>query len=100
VHTVIRYYTGVPGLANDLKKNAKEIENVISTIPGFIAYYMIDSADGITSITVCENRNGCDESTKRAANWLKQNMPNLKATPAQIINGEVTFKFANKSIQV
>ena len=95
MYTVIRNYTGAPGFADDLKKRTKEIEAEISTVPGFIAYYLIRTSDGATSVTVCDERNGCEESTKRASNWLKKNMPNLKINPPQIIGGEVSFKFAN-----
>ena len=94
MYTVIRNYTSAPGLGDDLKKRSKEIESEISTIPGFIAYYLVKTSDGIASVTVCESRNGCDESTKRASNWLRQNMPNLKIAAPQIIIGELAFKFA------
>lgn len=94
MYTVIRNYTGAPALGDDLKKRSKDIETEISSVPGFIAYYLIKTSDGIASVTVCENRNGCDESTKRAANWLRQNMPNLTIGAPQIISGELAFKFA------
>ncbi len=95
MHTVIRNYKSAPGLADDLKKRIGEIESEISTVPGFIAYYLIKTTDGATSVTVCDERTGCDESTKRASSWLKKNMPHLKLDPPQIIGGEVSFKFAN-----
>ena len=95
MYTVIRNYTGAPGFADDLKKRIRDIETEISTVPGFIAYYCLKTTDGATSVTVCEERTGCDESNKRASNWLKKNMPNLKISPPQIIGGEVSFKFAN-----
>ena len=95
MHTVIRSYTGAPGFAEDLKKRTSDIETEITTVPGFIAYYCLKTTDGATTVTVCEERTGCDETTKRAAAWLKKNMPNLKIGPPQIIGGEVSFKFAS-----
>ena len=95
MHTVIRNYQAAPTLAEDLKKRSKDVESIVSTVPGFIAYYLVKTTDGAVSITVCDDRNGCEESTKRAANWLRENMPNLKLGPPQIIAGEVSFKFAN-----
>ena len=92
--TVIRNYTGAPTLADDLKKRSKDIESEISSIPGFIAYYLVKTTDGIASVTVCENKTGCDESTKRAGNWLTKNLPNLKLGTPQTIAGELAFKFA------
>lgn len=95
MYTVIRNYTGTPGLADELKKHSKAIESEISTISGFIAYYFIKTNEGLATVTVCENRSGCEESTKRAANWLRQNVPNLKIGAPQVIAGELGFKFAN-----
>ena len=95
MYTVIRNYTGTPTLADDLKKRSKDIQGEIGSVPGFIAYYLVKTTDGMISVTVCENKTGCDESTKRAASWLKQNMPNVKIAPPQVTSGELAFKFAN-----
>ena len=100
MHTVIRNYAGAPGLADDLRKRSKDIETEISSVPGFIAYYLVKTAEGAASVTVCDEKSGCDESTKRATNWLRQNMPNLKLSPPQVITGEVSFKFANYKTKV
>jgi hypothetical protein len=100
MYTVIRSYTGAPTLADDLKKRAKDVETEIGSVPGFIAYYLVKTSDGIATVTVCENKIGCDESTKRAANWLRKNMPNLKIAPPQIITGELGFKFATYKTNV
>ena len=98
--TVIRTYSGAPGLADELKQRSKEIQKEIETVPGFVAYYMIKTPDGATSVTVCDDRAGCDESTRRAANWLRQNLPNLKLSPPQVTVGELAFKFATYSTKV
>ena len=95
MYSVIRNYTGTPGLADDLNKNSKAIENEISSVPGFVAYYLLKTSEGACSITVCDERRGCEDSTTRAANWLTKNMPNLKAKTPTVISGEVSFKFAN-----
>ena len=94
MYTVIRNYTGVPTLADDLKKRSKDIETEVNGVPGFIAYYLVKTTDGIASVTVCDNKTGCDESTKRASTWLTKNMPNLKLGTPQTIAGELAFKFA------
>ena len=100
MYTVIRNYTGAPTLADDLKKRSKDIETETSTVPGFIAYYLVKTTDGIASITVCESKSGCDESTKRAANWFTKNMPTLKLGSPQTIAGELAFKFATYKTSV
>ena len=100
MYTVIRNYTGTPGLAEDLKKRNKDIESEISSVPGFVAYYLVKTRDSAAAITVCERKIGCDDSTKRAENWLKKNMPNLKINAPQIIAGELAFKFATYKTSV
>jgi hypothetical protein len=100
MYSVIRAYTTVPTLAAELKRRSKDIETVIGSVPGFRSYYLLETHNGATTITVCDDRAGCDESTKRAANWLKQNLPNLLVGPPQVIAGEVTFNFSTSSARV
>ena len=100
MYTVIRNYTGAPRLADDLTKRSKDIEKEIAAVPGFIAYYLLKTTDGVATVTVCEEKIGCDESSKRAANWLRQNMPDLKIGAPQVISGEVKTKFANYKTKV
>ena len=95
MYTVIRHYTAAPKLADELTKRSKDVEALLGSVPGFIAYYLVKTADGAASITVCEGRDGCDESTRRSAEWLRQNTPELKLGAPQIIAGDLAFKFAN-----
>jgi hypothetical protein len=95
MHTVIRNYKGQPKLADELKKRSKDVESLINTVPGFIAYYLVKSNDGMVSVTVCEDKGGCDESSKRAANYLREEMPDMKVAAPEIIEGDLLFKFAN-----
>ena len=95
MYTVIHHYNGAPSIADDLRKKSRDLESEISTVPGFIAFYCLKTADGAVSVVVCDERIGCDESTKRAASFLKKNLPNLKFGTPEIIGGEVSFKFAN-----
>jgi hypothetical protein len=100
MNTVIRTYTGAPTLADDLKKRSGDIEKEIGSVKGFTAYYLVKTTDGAASITVCEDRGGCEESTKRAANWLRTNMPNLKMAAPRIISGDVCFQFTSHPAKV
>ncbi len=91
---VIRHYTASPKLADELATRRKDVESLIQAVPGFAAYYMLKTADGACSITVCESRDGCTESSKRAAEYLKSNIPNLTVNPPQIIEGDVAIAFS------
>ena len=93
MYSVMRHYQGQTELAAELKKHGKEVEKLISGAPGFIGYYCLHNSEGVTTITICDNRKGCDESTRLAADWLKHNLPNLKLTPPRVVTGEVTLAF-------
>jgi hypothetical protein len=94
MHTVIRGYAGSKEIADELLECSQDIEAVIGSVPGFIAYYLIKTDDGAMSITICQDRHSCDESTKRATVWLGRNRPALRIQPPRIVEGEVTFQFS------
>ena len=100
MYTVIRHYAGAPTLADELKTKNKDIENEIGSVSGFISYNLLKTSDGALSITTCEDRRGCDESSTRAANWLRKNLPNMKLSPPQIITGDVAFRFSKTAAKV
>ena len=100
MHTVIRTYTGNAGLAEELTKRQSTIEQIIREVPGFIAYYLIQTSDGIASVTVCENKTGTDESSRRAAEWIKTNLPQFATKPPTITEGDLAFRFYDKKIKV
>ena len=91
MHSVMRHYQGQTELAAELKKRGKEVEKLISGVPGFINFYCLHNSEGVTTITICENRKGCDESTRLAADWVKHHLP--KITPPRVVTGEVTLTF-------
>lgn len=93
MHTVIRGYSGHQGLADELLRRGPDIEAVIGSVPGFIAYYLIKTEDGAVSITICQDRHSCDESTKRSTVWLGRNLPAMRIQPPRIVQGEVSFQF-------
>ena len=96
MHTMLRIYTGMPGVGPRFVAKKQDIESVLRSVKGFSGYRMIGTADGIVSVTICETKEGCDESAKRAAEWLKANMPDLVASPPKIIDGESLMSFGAK----
>lgn len=96
MYMVIRNYQSAPTLADVLTKRSKDIESEMSTVPGFMAYYLMKTADGATTVTVCEDQTGCEESTRRAAAWLRTNLPALKIPAPQVTAGAVAFEFGGR----
>lgn len=91
MHTTMRYYAGNTELAGQLAERADEIRSVISEVPGFKAYYLVKLDDATVSITVCDDESGTTESSRVAADWLRENMPDLAASPPMVSSGTVTL---------
>jgi hypothetical protein len=91
MHVTMRYYAGNTGLADQLATRGDEIRALISAVPGFEAYYLVQLDDATVSITVCEDEAGTAESSRVAAEWLGENMPDLAASPPMVSSGTVTL---------
>ena len=84
-----RYYQGNAAVARQLAGRKDEVESIISTIPGFVAYYLIESGDDMISVSVFDDESGAQASNQAAAGWLAENMPNAGVNPPRIAAGEV-----------
>jgi hypothetical protein len=59
-------------------------------VSGFQAYYTLDAGGGrIASVSVFEDRAGAEESSRKAADWIRQNMASLFPNPPEVLQGEV-----------
>jgi hypothetical protein len=55
-----------------------------------VAYYAVDAGGGvIVSISVFEDQAGSEESTKRAADHIRENLASLLPNPPQVTAGEI-----------
>ncbi len=92
MYATIRRYEGDPGLADRLAERGDEVKALISGVAGFRAYYLIRSDDGSASITVCDSREGAEESNRVAAEWLRENLPDATTTAPRVTGGEVVLE--------
>jgi hypothetical protein len=68
---------------------------IVESVPGFVAYYVIDAGEGMaTSITICEDRTGVDESTSREAAWVEENALDFIESGPAVVTGGVTAETA------
>jgi hypothetical protein len=68
---------------------------IVESVPGFVAYYAVDAGDGMaSSITICEDRTGVDESTSRAAEWVEEHAVELIESGPAVVIGAVTAETA------
>ena len=71
---------------------AAEVEKIIREVPGFISYYAVRDGDNMTSVTVCQDKTGTDESTRRARAWVQENVKVGVAAP-KISEGDTFISF-------
>ena len=72
MYAVVRRYPGASQLFEELTRREAEVEQIIRGVPGFVDYYLIRSADGGASVTVCDDRAGTEESTRRACGVVRR----------------------------
>jgi hypothetical protein len=92
MYATIRSYT-TPELADQLAARAGEVEELISTIPGFQAYYLVRTEAGCSTISVFDSPSGAEESSRRAADWLRENAGEITASTPTIMSGDVLLTF-------
>ena len=93
MHVTIRSDAGAAALADAMTAKASDVEEIIRGVPGFIAYYAVRDGDNLTSVTVCQDKAGTDESTRRAGAWVKENVQGSIAAP-RIIEGDTFISFS------
>ncbi len=96
MHAAIRQYQVDPGSVDEIRREVNEgLLPIIKDVYGFQAYYAIDAGGGrMASVSVFDDRAGAEESTRMAADWIRQNMASLIPNPPQVLEGEV---FANEA---
>ena len=68
---------------------------IVESVPGFVAYYVVDAGDGMaSSITICEDKTGVDESTSRAAEWVEEHALEFIESGPAVVTGAVTAETA------
>jgi hypothetical protein len=94
MYTVVRRYSGNTDLADALVQNQDDVKGIISQVAGFRAYYLVKDADGnAISISVFDDQSGAEESSRAAADWLRENLGDMELSPPEILGGETVLSF-------
>jgi len=96
MYAVIRRYSGVAKLITALDSKQAEIKKLVSDSPGFIAYYAIREGEALATVTVCQDREGADESSRRTAQWVRDNLPGTRVSTPEAVGGDVFIHIAEK----
>ena len=94
MHAVVRRYRGASALNDLLAQRSQDVERLLSDVPGFVAYYAIGAGDELATVTVCEDQAGTQESSRRAADWVRQNLTGGTAGAPEITEGEAFIQFS------
>ena len=63
---------------------------VISAAPGYVAYYVIDSGDGVVSaVSIFDDEATAQASNRLAESWVRENLGPMVPGPAEVISGRV-----------
>jgi hypothetical protein len=94
MHATVRRYEGVDESRTDeLTRKADEtLIPRLSKLPGFGGYFLIEAGNGIvTSISLFETSAQADESTRVAANWVREEkLERAIPNPPKVTTGKVT----------
>jgi hypothetical protein len=63
-----------PGVVDEARGKLGHLEQTTRGTPGFVAYYFLETDDGVATITITEDESGTTESMNRAATWVQQNL--------------------------
>jgi hypothetical protein len=90
MYVAVRRYEGV----TDTKKVAQLAQEgflpMISEMPGFVAYYLVDAGDGVSlSTSVFEHKDAEELSNFLAGEFVAQHLAPLLPNPPQVTAGEV-----------
>jgi hypothetical protein len=91
---VVRSYSGQGAreLFDLLGQRQDDVKDLIGGVPGFVSYAAFRSGDGGMTVTVCQDKDGTDESSRRAAEWVKENV-STDVTPPTITEGSTVLDF-------
>ncbi|NUW33746.1 hypothetical protein HTZ77_20235 [Nonomuraea sp. SMC257] len=90
MYATVRRYEGVTDPAEAGRRVKEEFLPLLRDVPGFVAYYWVDAGDGVMlSTSVFEDEAGAEESTKRAADYVRESMASLLPNAPQVTAGEV-----------
>ena len=94
MHVVVRAYSGqgASELFDLLGEREADVKTLISSVPGFVSYAAVRSGDGGLTVTVCDDKTGTDESSRRAAAWVAENL-GTTAEPPVITVGSAVLHF-------
>ncbi len=90
MYAAIRQVKAKPGTADELAERIKGAVPIISSVPGFMGYYVIYAPDDtVTAISIFNTVAEAQESNRRALAWIEDNLGPLVIGSATATAGPV-----------
>lgn len=88
---VIRRYRVQPHSTRAITKAVRTgFVPIVSRMPALRHYYLVRTGNGeVASVSVFEERASADESTRRAAEWVQENLAEYVVAPPDVMIGEI-----------
>lgn len=99
MHGVLRHYTLDAKNVNEvISRITKGGLPIIKAIPGFVSYGILDAGQGqLVTYSSYETKASAEESTKKAAAWVKENIASMLPNPPRVLEGEVRLREIKES---
>jgi hypothetical protein len=98
MYAVIRRYEDVSSVDEVMHRIEAGWAPLIRQAPGLIAYYAVDAGGAAASISLFEDRAQAEDSVRRAADWVREQLGSLSPNPAQVTTGEVRVQVARERV--
>lgn len=94
MYVVVRKYSGAGAsdLFDLIEQRSDDVKELLNGVPGFISYAAFREGDGGTTVTTCQDKDGVEESSKRAADWVGENATASVDAP-EITEGSAFLQF-------
>src|SRR5262245_27775828 len=94
MHGVLRHYTPDDKNINEIvRRIASDGIKIIKAIPGYVSYGIMDAGQGhFVTYSAYQTKVGAEESTKKAAAWVKENIASMIPSPPRVIEGEIRLR--------
>jgi hypothetical protein len=92
MHAAVRRYQ-VSDTDALVSKVQEEFVERVKGVDGFVGYYVIDGGDGaVASVTVGETEQAVEDSTRLAAEWVRESAADLIEGAPDVTAGEVRVR--------
>lgn len=90
MYGIVRRYRFDPEASETIDQHVRiGVMQPVRETPGFIAFYWLDTGDGVgISFSIFGDKAGADEATRRAAEYVQPHLQGLAGAP-EVIEGEI-----------